>query len=192
MMTLYKRREANKDFQNRKITRVIAFILVIFSISIFIQQFDSNRNHRTSTLLDVTLVAENKKIDFIESNVIRKVKSSTILRSDFVKVQSTRAALRGTPSLAKSYAKSKINSNKHYKCLVELWTRESNWNVSSKNSSSGAYGIPQALPGNKMASEGKDWKNSYKTQVSWGLKYIKSRYGNACGALAHHDKYNWY
>jgi hypothetical protein len=79
-----------------------------------------------------------------------------------------------------------------YSCLVILWERESNWRVNAKNKSSGAYGIPQSLPGSKMASEGADWMTNPKTQINWGLKYIDGRYGSACGALAHSNKFNWY
>lgn len=79
-----------------------------------------------------------------------------------------------------------------YSCLVALWERESNWRTGALNRSSGAYGIPQALPGSKMASEGPDWLTNHETQIRWGIKYIKSRYGTPCGALAHSDKYNWY
>ncbi len=79
-----------------------------------------------------------------------------------------------------------------YSCLVKLWERESNWRVNAHNSSSGAYGIPQALPGTKMASAGADWRTNPETQIKWGLGYISGRYGTPCGALAHSDEYNWY
>ncbi|MEV0391484.1 lytic transglycosylase domain-containing protein [Polymorphospora rubra] len=67
-------------------------------------------------------------------------------------------------------------------CLDKLWTKESGWNHKAQNRSSGAYGIPQALPGNKMASAGADWQNSPATQIKWGLGYIKGRYGTPCSA----------
>lgn len=79
-----------------------------------------------------------------------------------------------------------------YSCLVKLWERESNWRVNAQNSSSGAYGIPQALPGNKMASEGIDWMSNAETQIRWGVKYIKSRYKNPCSALVHSNQVGWY
>ena len=79
-----------------------------------------------------------------------------------------------------------------YSCLVTLWDRESNWRVNAYNKSSGAYGIPQALPGTKMASEGEDWLTNPETQIKWGLGYIKGRYGSPCGALAHSNKFGWY
>jgi hypothetical protein len=79
-----------------------------------------------------------------------------------------------------------------YNCLVSLWDRESGWNIYAYNASSGAYGIPQALPGDKMASVGADWATSATTQVTWGLSYISSRYDTPCGAWAHSEENGWY
>ena len=79
-----------------------------------------------------------------------------------------------------------------YSCLVKLWDRESHWRVNAYNASSGAYGIPQALPGIKMATAGEDWMTNPETQINWGLGYISGRYGSPCGALAHSNDYNWY
>jgi hypothetical protein len=76
-------------------------------------------------------------------------------------------------------------------CLVNLWNRESHWNVHAA-SPSGAYGIPQALPGSKMSSAGSDWQNDATTQIKWGFGYIKSRYSNPCGAWAHSESTGWY
>ncbi|MET8146941.1 lytic transglycosylase domain-containing protein [Actinoplanes sp. NPDC049668] len=81
---------------------------------------------------------------------------------------------------------------KEFPCLDKLWKKESGWNHRASNSSSGAYGIPQALPGSKMASEGEDWKSSPKTQILWGLGYIKGRYGSPCGAWGHSQDVGWY
>lgn len=78
-----------------------------------------------------------------------------------------------------------------YNCLVALWTRESNWNVYAYNPS-GAYGIPQALPGSKMATAGADWQTNPATQISWGLGYISNRYGTPCGAWSHSQSAGWY
>ncbi len=77
-------------------------------------------------------------------------------------------------------------------CLVSLWNRESGWNVNAYNSSSGATGIPQALPGSKMASAGADWQTNPATQITWGLGYIAGRYGTPCGAWDHSESAGWY
>ena len=79
-----------------------------------------------------------------------------------------------------------------YGCLVALWQRESNWNAFAMNPTSGAYGIPQALPGNKMATAGEDWATNPETQIRWGLGYITARYATPCGAWEHSETHNWY
>jgi hypothetical protein len=77
-------------------------------------------------------------------------------------------------------------------CLDNLWTKESGWNERAQNPSSGAYGIPQSLPGDKMASHGSDWQTNPATQIAWGLDYIKGRYGTPCGAWSHSQANGWY
>ena len=79
-----------------------------------------------------------------------------------------------------------------FSCLNSLWNRESRWNYRAQNPSSGAYGIPQALPGSKMASAGSDWRTNPVTQIEWGLDYIAGRYGTPCGAWAHSQNVGWY
>ena len=79
-----------------------------------------------------------------------------------------------------------------YNCLVALWQKESGWNVYAHNRSSGAYGIPQSLPGNKMASVGADWATNPATQITWGLGYIQGRYGTPCGAWNASLAKGWY
>ena len=79
-----------------------------------------------------------------------------------------------------------------FSCLVSLWNKESGWRVNAENKSSGAYGIPQALPGSKMATAGADWATNAATQISWGLGYISSRYGTPCGAWAKSQAVGWY
>jgi hypothetical protein len=82
-------------------------------------------------------------------------------------------------------------SSSEFGCLVSLWNAESGWDVYASNPS-GAYGIPQALPGSKMASAGPDWQTNAATQIRWGLGYIKSLYGSPCGAWSHERATGWY
>lgn len=100
------------------------------------------------------------------------------------------------PGTAKSIAYELVVKHgwddKQWACLVALWNRESHWNVYASNSGSGAYGIPQAVPGSKMASVGSDWQTNPKTQIVWGLGYISGRYGSPCGAWAHSENSGWY
>ena len=100
------------------------------------------------------------------------------------------------PAGAQNYALGRMPAygwdGNEFRCLVNLWNRESNWRTSANNPYSGAYGIPQSLPGSKMASHGSDWATNYRTQVNWGLDYIRSRYTTPCGAWAHSEQFNWY
>ena len=79
-----------------------------------------------------------------------------------------------------------------FECLIKLWNRESGWNPNAHNKKSGAHGIPQSLPANKMASEGTDYYTNGYTQIKWGLKYIKSRYGSPAKAWQHSQRKGWY
>jgi hypothetical protein len=78
-----------------------------------------------------------------------------------------------------------------YGCLYDLWERESGWVYDAENAS-GAYGIPQALPGSKMSSAGPDWQTDPTTQIKWGLGYIQSTYGDPCEAWDHEEADGWY
>jgi septal ring factor EnvC (AmiA/AmiB activator) len=97
---------------------------------------------------------------------------------------------------AKAYAASRMGAygwgSDQFRCLDLLWTRESSWRADAYNASSGAYGIPQSLPGSKMASAGADWRTNAATQINWGLGYIDARYGSPCAAWAHSEAVNWY
>ena len=95
-------------------------------------------------------------------------------------------------SLAKPLVSAQGWGDSEYQCLVLLWNRESQWNPYAENASSGAYGIPQALPGSKMASAGADWRTNPITQINWGIGYIKGRYGTPCSAWAHSNTVGWY
>lgn len=77
-------------------------------------------------------------------------------------------------------------------CLVKLWQKESGWRYDALNASSGAAGIPQSLPGSKMATHGADWQTNPATQISWGLDYIDRAYGTPCSAWGHSQSSNWY
>ena len=77
-------------------------------------------------------------------------------------------------------------------CLKKLWFHESGWSKNSGSPDGGSFGIPQALPGSKMASAGPDWRTNAATQIKWGLGYIDGRYGSPCSAFAHWQSHNWY
>jgi hypothetical protein len=130
--------------------------------------------------------------------------ADTVLAANTVAlVETARKAKRKTKSRAtarkahnKSIARPMVGrrgwSHAQFSCLSRLWNRESGWNHRARNPYSGAYGIPQALPGGKMASAGKDWLTNPKTQIKWGLSYIKGRYGTPCSAWSHARSHGWY
>jgi hypothetical protein len=99
------------------------------------------------------------------------------------------------PGTAQSIAFSLLSSygfaSSQWGCLDDLWQRESSWIYNAENAS-GAYGIPQALPGSKMASAGPDWQTDPTTQIKWGLGYVKAVYGTPCDAWAHEEADGWY
>lgn len=95
-------------------------------------------------------------------------------------------------ALARDMVLARGLDEQQYQCLHALWRKESGWNHFAQNRSSGAYGIPQALPGSKMASAGEDWATNPETQIRWGLGYIEARYGTPCEAWGHSQRKNWY
>jgi hypothetical protein len=83
-------------------------------------------------------------------------------------------------------------SSSQFSCLDPLWEHESRWSVTAANPGSGAFGIPQALPGSRMASAGPDWQTSAATQITWGLRYLRDTYGSPCAAWSHEQATGWY
>ena len=105
-------------------------------------------------------------------------------------------SVSGTVADYQAYAKQRCYdygwSDYDFNCLVKLWNRESGWRVTACNRSSGAYGIPQALPASKMASAGPEYRTNYMTQINWGLSYISGRYGSPSSAWNHSQSKGWY
>ena len=95
-------------------------------------------------------------------------------------------------SVGQSLAAGRGWTGAEWQCLYSLWQKESGWNHLAANPSSGAYGIPQSLPGSKMATVAGDWQSNPATQVTWGLNYIQGRYGSPCGAWGHSVSNGWY
>lgn len=102
------------------------------------------------------------------------------------------SGLTGPKAFALSQLASYGWATSEFDALDKLWTQESSWNYKATNPSSGAYGIPQALPASKMASAGSDYMTNANTQIRWGLGYIKGRYGSPSAAWKFHQANNWY
>lgn len=103
---------------------------------------------------------------------------------------------KANPAQAKAFAKKAMGAfgwhSTQWPFLDMLWTSESGWRWDATNPNSGAYGIPQALPASKMATQGKNWQTNAAIQIIWGLKYIKQRYGSPQSAWAHEQAVGWY
>ena len=133
----------------------------------------------------------------ISSKVIKEPVNKIVeIQSRIVTSRSGSRAISGSVAEYQAYAAEVCNnygwSQTDFDCLVKLWNKESGWNPNAYNASSGAYGIPQALPGSKMASAGADYQTNYQTQINWGLNYIKNRYGTPQNAWNHSLNTGWY
>jgi hypothetical protein len=144
--------------------------------------------------------AADPEIAPIEAALFSELSSSATVSASAMSLVSSASAsveLARTPDGAREVAKVLMADkygwgDKQYACLDGLWTKESKWNYRASNKRSGAHGIPQALPATKMESVGTDWRTNPVTQISWGLRYIESRYETPCGAFAKFKRTNWY
>lgn len=101
-------------------------------------------------------------------------------------------SVEASKEFARATLASKGYGPHEFTCLDSLWERESNWNYQADNPTSDAFGIPQSLPGEKMATFGADWATNPQTQIKWGISYIEERYGTPCGAWGHSEAVGWY
>ncbi|KAL4795409.1 hypothetical protein BDV19DRAFT_389280 [Aspergillus venezuelensis] len=121
--------------------------------------------------------------------------SVVLAREDFeVRYISSRdtTLIEARADSVKDTARQMVGDDKQFQCVDEIVQRESGWDQSATNAASGAYGLFQALPPSRMNSAGPDWRTNPRTQIKWGLDYIKSRYGTPCAALAFRRVHGWY
>ena len=142
--------------------------------------------------IEKTKIKEEKKEESKEEKP--KEQTEIVINSN---AQNTAPAVTGTKAEYQAYAHDLVLnqylwSEADYQALVNLWTRESDWDADAHNRNSGAHGIPQSLPASKMSSEGSDYYTNGYTQIRWGLKYIKERYGSPSAAWQHFQNKNWY
>lgn len=151
----------------------------------------SDRTASPSRSLDRTALAQTTKAAALSSDSGSAVTETTDLRPKVPNY--TGPAI--TPGSARAIAVSLMPSygmpTSDFSCIDRIFSQESGWRVHAANPS-GAYGIPQALPGSKMASAGPDWRDNATTQIKWGLGYIKNRYGSACNAASFKMSHGWY
>ena len=136
----------------------------------------------------VTAAAAKKAAAVRERAAERRVTAARASRSR----DRARLAAQNPQVSARSQAAARGWGAGQFSCLDSLWTKESGWKHTADNPTSSAFGIPQALPGSKMASAGSDWRTNPVTQIRWGLGYIDSRYGTPCAAWQHSQSNNWY
>lgn len=140
-----------------------------------------------------TLVLEKTK-KIVKKKIIKKKITKSITNKNLNK--KSKRVITDSKQAYQTYAHSLVIkygwSEYDFQCLVKLWNRESGWNPTAHNKRSGAHGIPQSLPASKMASEGADYYTNGYTQIRWGLKYIKNRYGSPSRAWQHSEKRGWY
>ncbi len=139
-------------------------------------------------------VAGDTTPSLLELDAIKTVDASAMA---LVSLAARQVDLARQPDGAKEVAKNLIStkyqwSDAQFSCLNQLWTKESNWNYKSRNKSSGAHGIAQALPATKMEIVGTDWRTNPVTQITWGLKYIEERYDTPCKAWSKFKRSRWY
>jgi hypothetical protein len=121
----------------------------------------------------------------------RRAQAEQVAR-DLVRQAVISSAQQDPKSAARLLAADRGWGDGQFSCLDSLWTKESGWSYTANNAGSGAYGIPQSLPGSKMSAFGSDWATNPVTQIKWGLQYIGDRYGSPCGAWAQSQATNWY
>ncbi|WP_149183370.1 transglycosylase SLT domain-containing protein [Streptomyces sp. TRM49041] len=106
-------------------------------------------------------------------------------------VMAVTAPASAAPNDARAVAKKMVPAGQ-FKCFSNIIERESGWDHTATNASSGAYGLVQALPASKMSSAGSDWKTNPATQIEWGLDYMNDRYGSPCEAWSFWQANHWY
>lgn len=175
--------------------RYLIIIIILGTIAIVIpnkmleQELQTNDTQEEIPLQQA--VGENK----VESLEVAKAKTikKKIVKTKKKKVVKKKVNVKKYQDYAHNLVINKYRWSEYdFQCLVKLWNKESGWNPNAHNKSSGAHGIPQSLPASKMRSEGADYYTNGYTQIRWGLKYIKGRYGSPSKAWAHSQRKGWY
>jgi len=180
----------------KKIKVIIASLLVLIAMILLISKLYDNNNKvvqedTTTTKEEVSLrslyAAKRKTKKKSKKKKVKKVKKKKSKKKTTTKIKTTTASKQTYIDYAKSYGN--LNDTQT-NCLIWLWDRESGWNPNAKNKSSGACGIPQALPCSKIKKQ--QGSNDWQAQIRWGLNYIMYRYKNPCQAWNHFKNKHWY
>ena len=166
-------------------------VLTIVSLPTSHSQISANAPQNVASVISQNRSIEISKLATYEKE--SKKKETRISNKASRSKRGASPAAKENQAFAKSYMESQYNwGESQHSCLVSLWNHESGWRHNADNPNSSAYGIPQALPGSKMASAGADWRTNPETQIKWGLKYIDKRYNTPCGAWSAFKKKGWY
>jgi hypothetical protein len=139
------------------------------------------------------IVAQQVKIKAALAAAARKAAEEKAARARALANRGYQPGVTDPREMARQILKNKFGyGSNQFECFDNIIMRESMWRVDATNPSSGAYGIPQALPGSKMASEGSDWRTNPATQIIWGIKYMEDRYGSPCAAWSFKAANGWY
>jgi hypothetical protein len=139
------------------------------------------------------LAAQQAKIKAALAAAARKAAEEKAARARALANRGYEPGVTDPREIARQILKNKFGyGSNQFECFNNIIMRESKWDINATNPSSGAYGIPQALPGSKMASEGSDWRTNPATQIIWGIKYMKDRYGSPCSAWGFKSSNGWY
>ena len=139
------------------------------------------------------LVKEHKKLKAAAKAAAKKAAEE---KAALERALKNRGYLPGTTDpreIARQIMKNKYGYGaSDFDCFNNIIIRESMWRVNATNPISGAYGIPQALPGSKMATAGSDWRTNPATQIIWAIGYMEKRYGSPCQAWSFKRSHGWY
>lgn len=177
-------------------TAATAFTSTTFAVTQAVTQAATSAT-RLSSANTVTVVSATKSTSAkakakAKARAKAKAKAKRVAKIRAYKARVKKVAKRYPRTAARTMMTTRGYSKAQQNCVIRLWDKESNWRWWADNPSSSAYGIPQALPGSKMASAGRDWRTNPVTQIKWGLKYIKDRYGKPCAAWGHSVRRGWY
>ena len=171
-----------------------------FTVQANAQQADANVAAQKAAAEAARVAAANaataksnaEKAAAAKAAAIAKAKADAKAAAESAAADRTSLAETYAPGTVQALAESIIDNATQFSCFSEIVTRESGWNYTATNVSSGAYGLVQALPGSKMASAGADWRTNPATQIKWGLGYMNDRYGSPCGAWSFWQAHGWY
>jgi len=165
---------------------LIIIIILIFTNVIY-KNIQMSRTEFKNTYFNGSTQYMKKKKAKKKKTKKKKAKKS---KKKVVKYKTTKVAT-ASYSTYQQYAQSYGGyDSTQMNCLINLWNRESGWNPNAKNRSSGACGIPQALPCSKIKKQ--QGSNDWKAQIRWGINYVNYRYGSPCNAWKNFQKKGWY